>query len=106
MSWLMYMHANTPHITSSHLISPSFSLKIIGGGHGVGSVVIPKTSLLISKGAEHLQEFVIKDSDKGVVRRFCKLCGTHITAGNEDHPVLAISAGTLADPTLFQPQVG
>ena len=75
----------------------------IGGGFGCGSAVVPKDSLTFTQGEDQLLDFTIP-GDKAVVRRFCKACGTHVTASNEAHPVVAVNAGTLANLD-FCPQV-
>lgn len=77
----------------------------IGGGFGVGSIIVPKTSLVIEKGSDKLKEFIVEGSEKGVIRKFCTNCGTHVLAGNAAHPVMAVHAGTLDDQSSFKPQV-
>ncbi len=79
----------------------------IGGGYGVGSFVLSKDSFRVDKGAEHIQEFRVPGSAAGVVRSFCRNCGTHITACNEGHPFTAINAGTVTvtEDVVFKPQV-
>ena len=79
----------------------------IGGGFGVGSIVVPKGSITIEEGEEQLQNYAVESggSGKGVIRRFCKHCGTHVFAENAEHPVTAITAGTLDDANLFKPDV-
>ena len=65
----------------------------------MGSLVIPKDSLRIDKGAEQLKDFTLPDSATNVVRSFCRTCGTHVTAHNGSHPFIAVNAGTVADPS-------
>lgn len=79
----------------------------IGGGFGVGSIVVPKDSVSFEKGEDQLQDYVVEEggSGKGVTRRFCSTCGTHVLAGNATHPVIAVSVGTLDDCTIFKPDV-
>lgn len=77
----------------------------IGGGFGMEVFVVPMESVTVEKGEGFIQDFVIKGSDKGVVRRFCKNCGTHIMASNSALPVMGVCAGTLDDHTLIKPDV-
>lgn len=76
----------------------------IGGGFGVGSLIVAKGSVNI-EGNEHLKEFTVPGSEKGVVRQFCVDCGTHLFAFNDAHPVTAVHGGTLTDTSAFNPQV-
>jgi hypothetical protein len=77
----------------------------LGGGFGFGSIVCLKENFFVEKGNDSLKDFIVEGSDKGVVRRFCRNCGTHVTASNATHPVAAVSAGTLDNGELFAPQV-
>lgn len=94
--------SNNP-VTS--LICLCTQCQTIAGGFGVGSVIVPKESVAIDAGGDLLVDFEVPGSVKGVVRRFCKVCGTHIFAANPAYPVTAVHAGTLAEPGRFQPQV-
>ena len=75
----------------------------IAGGFGVGSVIVPKDSVAI-EGGDLLVNFEMPGSSKGVIRRFCKVCGTHVFASSPGHPVTAVHAGTLKEADRFQPQ--
>jgi hypothetical protein len=77
----------------------------IAGGFGVGSVVIPVGGLIVESGSELIAEFVLPGSSVGLLRRFCKICGTHLFALNPKHPVVAVHAGTLSESASFSPQV-
>mmetsp|Transcript_55602 Transcript_55602/g.113656 ORF Transcript_55602/g.113656 Transcript_55602/m.113656 type:complete len:143 (+) Transcript_55602:55-483(+) len=77
----------------------------IGGGFGVGSVVAPQEAVTVETGSDLLQEFQMSGSTKGVTRRFCKTCGTHVFANNPAYPLMAVHAGTLDDASKFEPKV-
>ena len=85
-----------------HLLCLCGECQTIGGGYGVGSLIAANSAFQIEKGHEHLVEFVLPDSE--VVRRFCRICGTHVTASNGGRPVIAVHAGT-CQSTTFKPQV-
>ena len=94
--------------------SPAYQLiclctqcQALGGGFGVGSIVVPNESVEVAgTGVEHLQDFKVAGSTNpnSITRFFCLTCGTHVMA-KSNHPLVAVHAGTLDDPSLFQPQV-
>ena len=97
---------------SESVTAPAYQLiccctqcQTVGGGFGVGSMIFPKDSVKIVEGAEDVREFVLEGSAKGVIRRFCSHCGTHMMAFGSTHPVIAVHAGTLQSPDAFKPQV-
>jgi hypothetical protein len=88
----------------SSIICLCTQCQTLAGGFGVGSVIVPNGGIVVDAGSELLVNFEVPGSTKGVVRRFCKVCGTHVFAANTSYPVTAVHAGTLADPGTFMPQ--
>ena len=93
-------------------VSPLYQLicvctqcQCLAGGFAQGSWVVPKDAITFTSGEELLKEFTAPGSSKGVVRRFCTDCGTHVVAFGPAHPVIAIMAGTLEPSATFSPQV-
>ena len=77
----------------------------LAGGFGQGSWVVPKDALSFESGEDGLKDFTMPGSEKGVVRRFCIHCGTHVVAFGPAHPVVAVLVGTLDPPAQFSPQI-
>lgn len=77
----------------------------LAGGFAQGSWIVPKDSVTLVQGGDNLRDFTMPQSEKGVVRRFCMDCGTHVTASSAGHPVTAIHVGTLDPPASFSPQI-
>lgn len=76
--------------------------KVSGTGHG--SVIgVAKSALKLSGGL--CDYTVVGDSGRALTRSFCPTCGTGIMALGDGGNMVAIKAGTLDDPEVFEPQM-
>ncbi len=77
----------------------------VGGGFGSAAVIALRSAVEITKGADNDQLASHQLPDNTTRRKFCKTCGSHVFAGDDAQPVVACAAGTLDDPSRYQPQV-
>jgi hypothetical protein len=74
------------------------------GGPYAAAILLPVKAFKLTKGTlkHHLSQSAKGGQHK---RGFCSECGSRITGGESDKPsdMIGILAGTLDDPSLFQP---
>ena len=76
----------------------------LSGGAEANVVVVPQAAFSMNAGKCQIYRSTAA-SGADVWRSFCPICGTPLFAGSEIHPeVIAIKAGTLDDPSIFQRQ--
>lgn len=75
----------------------------VSGGGYAPVVYLPKAAFHVTKGS--LQRYATESTGMGQnLRGFCGRCGSRISGGEKENGI-GILAGTLDDPTLFQPTV-
>ena len=75
----------------------------VSGGGPAHVIIMPAAKVKVTKGEPKIY-FSLSDKGNTVGRSFCADCGTPIFAQNAAMPgYLSIKAGTLDDPSLYQP---
>jgi hypothetical protein len=72
------------------------------GGAGANALLVPKDAFKVTKGELKYYESTA-DSGNKIRRGFCANCGSGINAMLSGAPMVTVKAGSLDDPSLFQP---
>lgn len=75
----------------------------VSGGSEANVLIVPAVALAVEGRVTRYESRA--DSGAAVWRSFCPDCGTPLFSGNAEHEdVVAVKAGSLADPTTFRRQ--